>query len=400
METCGRELTALCLYVCIVRSCPIRRRFHAYPHPVLLSQPNPVEPSRHGTTYFSDTNWLGTEVRHTLPGGSNTSTCTGYLPFGDGATCTGTIQGWNQPGFAGQWTDYETGGNVHMSNRNYTAMSGRFNTPDPTGSGAADPSNPQSCNQYAYALNNPISNVDPTGLDGEECDTPGDCGSGPSDEGNSLGEPVNPNALNGWDLSLLPPILASHSQCDENGENCFIVGDKIGECLPSTAGVVCWDGSQWAAQSSPKEDGINWDWGWSFTRSFFTFAGGPGGKPTCTGQALSHIGNTLNPFTPGVSTATDAAAPVAQAMAINQSVAQTQAGIDAYIGAKGLTVPLRSSIVRAMAAEGAEGAVAAGARANLAVQTIAIDYAAVNSAITTSGEARNGQCAAAFPVIP
>jgi hypothetical protein len=51
-----------------------------------------------------------------------------------------------------------------------------------------------------------------------------------------------------------------------------------------------------------------------------------------------------------------------------------------------------------MAAKGAEGAVATGARVNLAVQTIAVDYAAVNSTITTAGEARNGQCAAALPI--
>jgi hypothetical protein len=140
------------------------------------------------------------------------------------------------------------------------------------------------------------------------------------------------------------------------------------------------------------------DLGWNFTKSFFTFAGGPGNVPTCAGQALSHIAETFNPFTPSVSTATAVAAPVAQAVAINQGIAQTQAGIDAYVAARGLTVPLRSSIVRTMAAEGAESAVAAGARANLAVQTLAVDYAAINSTITTAGEARSGQCAAAFPI--
>lgn len=154
--------------------------------------------------------------------------------------------------------------------------------------------------------------------------------------------------------------------------------------------MVCFD------SATPANNGFTW--AWNFTKSFFTFAGGPGNVPTCAGQALRHIGNTLNPFTPGVSTATEAAAPVAQAVAINQGIAQTQAGIDAYVATKGLTVPLRSSIVRAMAAEGAEGAVAAGARANLAVQTLAVDYAAINSTITTAGEARNGQCAAALPI--
>ncbi len=85
-------------------------------------------------------------------------------------------------------------------------------------------------------------------------------------------------------------------------------------------------------------------------------------------------------------------------MAFNSAVAQTEAGIDAYIAARGLTVPLRSTVVRAMAAQGAESAVAAGARANFAVQTFAVDYAAVKSTYITSGEARNGQCAAAFPI--
>src|SRR5208283_1932219 len=123
-----------------------------------------------GTTYFSSTNWLGTEVRHTLPGGTNASTCTGYLPFGDGADCTGDIDTWNQPEFTGQWTDYETGGSVHMSNRNYLAIEGRFATPDPAGSAAVDPTNPQSWNQYVYVLNNPLSYVDPLGLQGDFCD--------------------------------------------------------------------------------------------------------------------------------------------------------------------------------------------------------------------------------------
>ena len=142
----------------------------------------------------------------------------------------------------------------------------------------------------------------------------------------------------------------------------------------------------------------NSSWTWNFTKSFFTLAGGPGNVPTCAGQALRHMGETLNPFTPSASSVAEGVAPVAQAVAINRGIAQTQAGIDAYVAERGLTVPLRSSIVRGMAAEGAEGAVAVGARANLAVATVAVDYAAVNSTITTAGEARNGDCTAAFPV--
>jgi hypothetical protein len=111
------------------------------------------------------------------------------------------------------------------------------------------------------------------------------------------------------------------------------------------------------------------------------------------------MGQTLNPFTPSPSTAAEVAAPVAQAVAINQGIAQTQAGIDAYVAARGLTVPPRSSVVRGMAAEGAEGAVAAGARANLAVQTFAVDYAAARAGYLTSKEALNGECASVLDLL-
>jgi RHS repeat-associated protein len=50
-------------------------------------------------------------------------------------------------------------------NRELHPNQGRWISPDPAGMSAVDPSNPQSWNRYAYALNNPLRNVDPTGLD-------------------------------------------------------------------------------------------------------------------------------------------------------------------------------------------------------------------------------------------
>jgi RHS repeat-associated protein len=49
--------------------------------------------------------------------------------------------------------------------RRYSPTQGRWISPDPAGLGAVDPSNPQSWNRYAYALNNPLSFKDPTGLE-------------------------------------------------------------------------------------------------------------------------------------------------------------------------------------------------------------------------------------------
>ena len=45
--------------------------------------------------------------------------------------------------------------------RDYTRNLGRWMRPDPL---AGDVTNPQSLNRYAYALNNPVSNIDPSGL--------------------------------------------------------------------------------------------------------------------------------------------------------------------------------------------------------------------------------------------
>lgn len=42
---------------------------------------------------------------------------------------------------------------------------GRFLSPDPSALYFADPNNPQSLNLYSYGRNNPLVNVDPTGLD-------------------------------------------------------------------------------------------------------------------------------------------------------------------------------------------------------------------------------------------
>jgi len=49
--------------------------------------------------------------------------------------------------------------------RKYDPAAGRWLSPDPMGWGSASLENPQSLNRYAYAMNSPLSNVDPNGLD-------------------------------------------------------------------------------------------------------------------------------------------------------------------------------------------------------------------------------------------
>jgi RHS repeat-associated protein len=55
-------------------------------------------------------------------------------------------------------------GNDYFGARYYASSMGRYMSLDPSGLLYADPTNPQSLNLYAYALNNPLKLVDPTGL--------------------------------------------------------------------------------------------------------------------------------------------------------------------------------------------------------------------------------------------
>jgi RHS repeat-associated protein len=66
--------------------------------------------------------------------------------------------------FTGKERDAETG--LDFFNARYmSSAQGRFTSPDPSGLLAAKPGNPQSWNLYAYAMNSPLINIDPNGLD-------------------------------------------------------------------------------------------------------------------------------------------------------------------------------------------------------------------------------------------
>ena len=103
-----------------------------------------------------------------------------YLPFGEEIPQSlwgrGSVPCYGQTDtamkFTGQERDNETapGGSGQNGLDNYLARfmasgQGRFLSPDPAGNFVADLTNPQSWNMYSYALNNPLTFVDPSGLD-------------------------------------------------------------------------------------------------------------------------------------------------------------------------------------------------------------------------------------------
>jgi len=119
-----------------------------------------------GIYQYNHPDWLGsarlfsTQTRSAYPGYA-------YAPFGEGYARDSS-----------GWVQFTADGNVLTANygsnmggtlddfmfRRYSPSQGRWISPDPAGTVAVDPANPQSWNRYAYVLNNPLGYVDPLGL--------------------------------------------------------------------------------------------------------------------------------------------------------------------------------------------------------------------------------------------
>jgi hypothetical protein len=163
--------------------------------------------------------------------------------------------------------------------------------------------------------------------------------------------------------------------------------DNTGGCGGSASicgGMVCFGSVTVNVDSSNS-------WSWNFTKSFFTFAGGPGNKPTCAAQTLRSIGNEL---TGGFFTgqATEASLKTASVYQTAKAL-QYAAGRPNSLGGIGLICPLCSSVFRGMMSK-AEFL----GEASEAVPLAETSYAAANSIPEVSTQARNGECAAALPV--
>jgi RHS repeat-associated protein len=85
-----------------------------------------------------------------------------YTPFGEPYAQKGSL-GVTNISFAGNNEDTTT--NLYDAYFREYGIQGRWPSPDPAGTSAVNPANPQSWNRYAYALNNPILFIDPLGLE-------------------------------------------------------------------------------------------------------------------------------------------------------------------------------------------------------------------------------------------
>ena len=190
------------------------------------------------TTCYLSMDHLGS-TRLVTDANANVVTRHDFLPFGEELPpgYAGRNGQWAPGGdnvdqkFTGQVRDQETGLD-YFNARYFGAALGRFTSPDPANAGA-DPMNPQSWNAYAYALNNPLVTVDPSGTDPSD-DGGGDGGDDPCfwnpflcgfsplpppifvgggggrNNGASSGQPVDktplpPNSFPGGETLGLPP---------------------------------------------------------------------------------------------------------------------------------------------------------------------------------------------------
>ena len=118
--------------------------------------------SNGGTRNFWHKDWLGT-VRFSSTVVNRTSVYDrAFAPFGEAYNNFGATTNYN---FTGDTQDVDVAsGLFDAANRELHPGQGRWISPDPAGLNATDLTNPQTWNRYAYALNNPLSNIDPTGL--------------------------------------------------------------------------------------------------------------------------------------------------------------------------------------------------------------------------------------------
>lgn len=127
-----------------------------------------------GLLYYAHPDLLGSIRLATTPGRTMYFDLA-YAPFGETYAASGTPD----PAYTGKMADtahrQDTAGGLYDFPAREYSIQGRWPSPDPAGVSATCTKNPQTQNRYAYVTNNPLSYVDPLGLQGFGPRGGGDC---------------------------------------------------------------------------------------------------------------------------------------------------------------------------------------------------------------------------------
>jgi RHS repeat-associated protein len=287
-----------------------------------------------GKTYFDHQDYLGTESARTDATGA-LGLVLDYLPFGDGFTAnvyeTAAYQDSSQ--FGGLDQDDNSAGapmSDHAQFRNYSFQQGRWLSPDPY-DGSYDPTNPQSFNRYAYVLNNPLSYTDPQGTNytdsnGNYCLTWNSTNSAGTIVSNVLCTSSNPSPSSSTNL---PWFISEYGGA---------YGQPGGQCLLSDGAVVTCPQQPTTKSPAPTKPAPSKSQPYSAVKQYLSDV-----KNCFVNYAVPTLMDDLDPIpsdsTSGVISLTQSAA--------DQLAQSALLAVGAHSISRGLTVPLRSSIVRA-----------------------------------------------------
>jgi RHS repeat-associated protein len=165
-----------------------------------------------GATGVQLADWLGTSRLFYSYTGGGFGQSGAHAPFGEAYA----YNNGSPKDFTGQQNDGNMNNTTYyFPQRQYRSSQGRWLSPDPAGLAAADPTNPQSWNRYAYVLNNPLSTADSTGLLGD-CEEFGDQGQAcdAADNSTTFGSldepaPIDPLSLPSDAFGTPPPVFDS-----------------------------------------------------------------------------------------------------------------------------------------------------------------------------------------------
>jgi RHS repeat-associated protein len=183
--------------------------------------------------YYRHADHLGSSRLATTPSRTLYSS-TAYAPYGEPYSQSGTTD----LSFTGQEQD-TVSGIYDFPARNYPVNQGRWIAPDPAGLAATNPANPQSWNRYAYVLNNPMSNIDPSGLDCQELIGNNGAWVGGCDPSSPTGEyhgtNYGPGCWGGWCPGTYGPVW---NEAAATGGQMYRGERSYSNCI-SSGGTLC-----------------------------------------------------------------------------------------------------------------------------------------------------------------